>query len=272
MPKTDYRRGARNYNKDSFDYGVNVIERDPELRVRSYDVDVDGLAEAAVSLAEGKINEELEEAKALVEKQQTRSAKNRATRAAGRAFEEAILRACTVYRDNGIAMVNKVPENRKVVSRTGGRTSMMICVNAAKADPDFMGSLAPTGKCIVFDAKQTDKGKIQLIALTDHQREIMDGHMACGAECYVAVSFEFKKYYLIPYSMWRDMKAVFGRQYILPDDPQIQPYAVPFSTTVDRYGNVKPVVWFLGKPDVVPEGMEDGTADVAVDPEEDEEE
>ena len=124
----------------------------------------------------------------------------------------------------------------------------MICANAAKADPDFMGSVAPDGRCMIFDAKHTDKGKILLTALTKNQRDILDKHMACGADCFVAVSFGFEKYFMIPYAMWRDMKAEFGRQYILPEDEKIQGYSVPFDVTgANKHGEPLITVWFLGE-------------------------
>lgn len=194
------------------------------------------------------LTREMDEAKAEIEKKQKRAEANRASRKNGRVFEDMIERACKFYQEAGMARITKVPEARRVVGRTAGRGSLMICANAAKADPDFMGSVAPDGKCMVFDAKHTDKGKIQLNALTDNQRDIMAAHEKCGARCFVAVSFGFEKYYMIPYDMWRDMKKVFGRQYILPDDEQIQVYSVPFEITGQtKKGEPIITVWFLGE-------------------------
>ena len=254
--QTEYKKGAKNFENDSLDFGANVMEKDPVLKIRRYDVDAEDVAQTAADLAVGKINREMEEAKAELERRKKISNANKAARAEGRAFEEAIIRACAVYKANGTAMISKVPEARRVVGRTGGRSSMMICVNAAKADPDFMGSVAPDGKCIVFDAKHTNKDRIPYNALTDHQREILDAHYACGADCYVCVSFGSDAYYLIPYSIWRNMKDVFGRQYILPDDDQIAGYAVPFDSDVDKKGNAVYTVWFLGKPEIMPKAAE----------------
>lgn len=194
-----------------------------------------------------QLSREMKAAKEEIEKKRRRSEANKSSRKNGRLFEDMIERACKFYEDSGMARITKVPEARKVVGRTGGRTSLMICANAAKADPDFIGSVAPDGKCMVFDAKHTDKEKILLTALTENQRDIMAAHEKCGARCFVAVSFGFKKYFMIPYDMWRDMKAVFGRQYILPDDPQIQGYSVPFEITGQtEKGEPLVTVWFLG--------------------------
>lgn len=207
-----------------------------------------------VDLMMDKITQEMEDAKAEAERRQRISVSNRETRKHGRMFEEMIERACEVYKAEGRAVIKKIPEPRRVVGRTGGRKSMMICVNEKKADPDFQGSLAPDGKFIVFDAKHTDKEKILKNALTETQAEMLDAHLSCGAACYVAVSFGFERFFLIPYAVWKDMKSVFGRQYILPDDDGIQTYAVPFGVTgYDKNKNPLITVWFLGQPDKIPE-------------------
>lgn len=252
MPKkgqTQYKKGAKNFNSDSLDFGENILEKDPVLKVRRYNLDAEDVASVASDLALEKINQEMEDAKAEMERRKKISASNRATRAAGRTFEEMILRACEAYKAAGRAMISKIPEARRVVGRTGGRTSMMICVNDKKADPDFMGSVSPDGKCIIFDAKHTDKDRILSNALTEHQREILERHFACGADCYVCVSFGFRQFHLIPYGVWRDMKTVFGRQYILPEDEQIGAWSVPFDLTVNKKGEEVITVWFLGKPE-----------------------
>lgn len=174
--------------------------------------------------------------------------KNKRTRENGRKFEEMILRGCAAYREFHIASISKVPEPRRVIGRTGNRASAMICVNAEKADPDFMGSLAPDGRCIVFDAKHTDENRIGKRALNPHQEEIMDAHMACGAVCFVAVSFGFEAFYMIPYDVWKRMKEIFGRQYIMKIDWQIREYAVPFDIVGTKAGEPEIRVWFIGKP------------------------
>lgn len=259
--QTQYKKGAKNFSNDSLDFGENVLEKDPVLRVRRFDVDPDEISGIASDMAVGKITQEMEDARVELERRDKISASNRATRQKGREFEEMLLRACAVYKANGAAVIGKVPEARRVVGRTGGRSSMMICVNDHKADPDFMGAVAPDGKCMIFDAKHTDKDRIQSIALSEHQREILEGHYACGSDCYVCVSFGFQKFYMIPFSVWRNMKAIFGRQYILPEDEQIQSYSVPFTADVDKKGNPVLTVWFLGKPDVTPGEMPEVSAD-----------
>lgn len=249
---TQYKKGAKNFNNDSLDFGENVMEKDSVLNIRQYDTDEEDVAQTAADIAIGKINQEMEDAKAELERRKKISESNRETRKRGRMFEEMIERACEVYQKEGRAVIKKIPEPRRVVGRTGGRKSMMLCVNEKKADPDFQGSLAPDGKHIVFDAKHTDKNRILKTALTDNQVEVLDAHLACGAECYVAVSFGFAQFHLIPYEVWRNMKDVFGRMYILPEDEKIKQYSVPFELSVNQEGKTEITVWFLGRPAVIP--------------------
>ena len=52
MPeKKQYKKGARKYNNEALDFGANVIEKDPELKVRRYNVDAEDVAEVAADLA-----------------------------------------------------------------------------------------------------------------------------------------------------------------------------------------------------------------------------
>lgn len=261
MPKkkkseTEYSKNATNFDNDSLDFGLNIPE--PKKRGRkpsAKKADANDSGKTSADAAIEKISQEIEDAKAAAEKNKKKAAKNRASRAKGRKFEEMILRACETYKIMGRATINKVPEARRVIGRTGGRSSKMICVNDKKADPDFEGSVAPDGRCIVFDAKHTDKDRIQATALTENQRDVLELHLTCGAMCYVAVSFGFDRYFMIPYQIWRDMGHVFGRKYILPDDIQIQKYAIPWELTgeVDKKGDPIGIVWFLDKPEEPPE-------------------
>lgn len=190
---------------------------------------------------------ELSKLLAGAEQSASLSEKNRASRAAGKEFEGMIDRACAVYRDRGTAMIVKVPENRRVVGRTGNRNSAMICVNAEKAHPDYMGSVSPRGRTIVFDAKHTGSDRIMKTALSGNQAKILDAHEACGAWTFVAVSFGFEAFYLIPYAWWRDMKRIFGRQFIRRDDSQIERCRIPWDRNVLDHGRI--YVWFLGRPE-----------------------
>lgn len=142
---------------------------------------------------------------------------NKRSRAEGKTFEQVIQMACSVYSLDGIAEIAKNEEPRQVIGRTGGRKSQMICVNAKKSLPDFTGTLRG-GQSIVFEAKHTGGDKILYTRVTDHQREILERHEKLGAKCYIFVSFEMRRFFFLPYGVWRDMAAIFGRKYIKARD------------------------------------------------------
>ena len=203
------------------------------------------------------------------EKSQQRAVKNRKSRANGRTFEEEIERGCSFYSESGAALITKVPENRKVVGRTGGRTSMMICVNDKKSQPDFVGTISG-GKSIVFEAKHSDKGRIDYGRVTDYQREMLRKHYEFGAECFVLVGFasdiedDGKKYatafdfkgeteavFMIPWNIWENMRTLAGHQWFSLNDCRdggiLAPYRVKYSIEFDEKGNGTGTVYFLDK-------------------------
>ena len=76
-----------------------------------------------------------------METQAKKRGRNRANRIRGANFEQMIVRACEEYKAERAAVISKVPEPRRVIGRTGGRSSQMICVNAEKAHPDLFNLL-----------------------------------------------------------------------------------------------------------------------------------
>ena len=218
----------------------------------------------------GKTEDELKAFLAEEEnKSNARAYKNRKSRAEGRTFEEALERGCSFYYDKGKAFIVKVPENRKVIGRTGGRTSMMLCVNAQKAQPDFVGTLEG-GRSIVFEAKHTDKGKMDYIKVTDYQREQLRKHQQFGAECYVAIGFsadfdesgakyanlfdfgnDTEAVFFVPFNVWENMTKLVGHKWFSLNDGRqggvLYPYRVQYSVEVDEDGNGAGTVLFLDK-------------------------
>ena len=218
----------------------------------------------------GKTEDEIREIlEAEKEKNEKRAVKNRKSRANGRNFEEEIERGCSFYSEKGTALITKVPENRKVVGRTGGRTSMMLCVNDKKAQPDFVGTIAG-GKSIVFEAKHSDKGRIDYNRVTDYQHEMLQKHYSFGAECFVLVgftseiedggekyagAFDFKgdpaAVFMIPWNVWENMQKLVGHKFFTLNDGRdggiIAPYRVRYSIEIDEKGNGTGTVYFLDK-------------------------
>lgn len=138
---------------------------------------------------------------------------NRAAKsnAEGHHFEDEISAACKWYSAIERAAIEKTPESFRVTElHKGGRFSGRFL---GKAQPDFQGTLSG-GRSIIFDAKFTEKDRIMANALTKHQAELLEMHHKLGALCGVCVGFKDGAYF-IPWEVWRNMKSIYGRKYIL---------------------------------------------------------
>ena len=151
---------------------------------------------------------------------------NSVNNAQGHLFEDGIKAACIAYRAQQRAEIDKTPEPFKVMEKSyegifKGRFT-------APAQPDFQGTL-PGGRSIVFEAKYTTKDRMQRAALTEAQMKSLDRHAELGAVASVCVGIKDKCFF-IPWAVWRDMKQIFGRQYVTAED--IAQYRVRFTGAV----------------------------------------
>lgn len=145
-------------------------------------------------------------------------------RTAGASFEQIIDAACQYYKENGIAEIDKTPEAMKPLGHQNVKGQFLACY-VKKAQPDFKGTLKG-GRSIVFEAKFTSSDKMQQSVVTEKQAEALERHQRLGAKCFVVISFSFKNFYRVPWEVWRDMKSIYGRKYIKPED--IPQYEVRF--------------------------------------------
>ena len=151
-------------------------------------------------------------------------------REAGRQFEGIIKAANDFYSQNGIAEVDKTPEPmRTLYPLENGR---FVACFEKKAQPDFKGTLYG-GKCICFEAKHTEQGKITQNEVTDTQAETLDKYEKMRARCFVLVSFGFFTFHMIPWGVWKQMRAIFGHKYMTPQEAE--PYRVRFKYGILDY-------------------------------------
>jgi recombination protein U len=153
----------------------------------------------------------------VLDKEDAAAIRNKKSRSRGKEFESIIETACEYYSLRHYAEIEKTPEARQVIGRTGGRKSQMICINAKKAQPDFKGTLNG-GRSVVFEAKHTDEGRILASRVTDAQAELLDKHELLGALTFILVSFGMEEFYRIPWYDWKRMKELYGRKYVTPSD------------------------------------------------------
>ena len=162
-----------------------------------------------------------------------RQYKNRINNAQGQHFENEILAGCKMYEHHDIATIDKTPEPFKVTSKNH-RTGEFTGRFSKHAQPDFQGTLYG-GRSIVFEAKKTTKDRITRNVLTDTQMDVLEKHNRLGALCGVCICIQ-DDFFFIPWNVWRDMKEMYGRQYLKPED--IEEYKVRFDGAVhflDRY-------------------------------------
>lgn len=147
---------------------------------------------------------------------------------AGDIFEEIIAASLIWYEERRLACIEKTPEPMKPLSKPDQWGRFRACYTKV-GQPDFKGTLI--GGCsVVFEAKHTDADRIKYDRLTDEQVVKLSTHHALGAVAFVLVSFGLQDFYVIPWTVWQNMKAIYGRKYILKTE--VGQYRVPFENGV----------------------------------------
>lgn len=137
-------------------------------------------------------------------------------RSEGAEFEKLIERSCEMYRAHDVAYIEKTPEPFKVISVPNAR-GQFIGYYEKQAQPDFKGTLF-TGQSVVFDAKATTTDKLQLSALSEEQKQSLETHYKLRAICGVLISYSFKRFYFMPYSLFMSAKEYNGHKYWTADE------------------------------------------------------
>lgn len=157
---------------------------------------------------------------------------NRLNNAQGQHFEREIIAGCRLYRDKGVACIDKTPEPFRVTKKS--KNGIFTGRFSTPAQPDFQGTLYG-GRSIMFEAKRTGKDRITQNVLTDTQMQILEHHNRLGALCGVCICIQ-DDFFFIPWNVWRDMKEMYGRKYLKADD--IEEYRVRFDGAVHFLQNM----------------------------------
>ena len=153
-----------------------------------------------------------------------RSQQGLQSRREGGEFEKIIADSLLWYELRGLACVEKTPEPMKPLSKPNQRGQFLACYVKA-GQPDFKGTITG-GRSVVFEAKHTASDKIDYSRLTDEQVKKLSMHHELGAAAFVLVSFGLQDFYRIPWEVWRDMKAIYGRKHM--KQPDCEPYWVQY--------------------------------------------
>lgn len=144
-------------------------------------------------------------------------------RLAGSYFEAMISGSCDYYLDRGLAKIEKTPEPMKPLGPKNYKGQFLACYTK-QAQPDYKGTLKG-GRAVVFEAKHTDDDRIEFNRLTKEQRDDLEHHHKLGAVAFVLVSMSLTECFRVPWPVWRDMAATYGRKYMTRDE--LKPYKVP---------------------------------------------
>lgn len=139
----------------------------------------------------------------------------------GKSFEARIDLSLRWYRAKGLALVEKTPEPMRVIRSIGGGR-FEACFEH-KAQPDYSG-VVRGGLAVAFEAKYTTTEKMEQSRVLPHQADWFDQFSRAGGRCFVMVGFRGGAIYRVPWEVWSDMAAIFGRKYIKETD--IQAYRV----------------------------------------------
>lgn len=146
------------------------------------------------------------------------------SRAEGAAFENLINDACLYYLNRGEADIEKTPEPMKPLGGAD-RSGRFLACYTKQAQPDYKGILRG-GRAVTFEAKHTDSGKLTQDRVSDAQSLHLDSTERFGGVAFVLCYFSGKRFYRVPWAVWRDMKEKFGRKYITPAD--VEAYRLKF--------------------------------------------
>ena len=141
----------------------------------------------------------------------------------GHFFEGFIKTACAVYKQKGIAYVEKMPEPFMVLEKKDRGIFKGRFI--AHAQPDFMGTLSG-GRSICFEAKYTSTDKLAQTVLTAEQWDSLEQHWKAGAKAGVCAGIG-NVYAFIPWPVWRSMQEIYGHKYMTAED--LEPYRVKFN-------------------------------------------
>ena len=160
----------------------------------------------------------------MTQKDARKQRQGQRSRAMGKQFEDRLDESFAYYKATGFALVEKTPEPVKILSKPDKYQRFTACF-AKAAQPDYKGTIKG-GRTVVFEAKFTwgQDQRIQQDAVKkgkdghDGQVEYLDRYESLGARCYILAGFASGAVFRVPWDVWKNMKAHFGRKYVTEAD------------------------------------------------------
>ena len=145
----------------------------------------------------------------------------RNSKKSGETFERWISTACKFYLNKGFAHIEKTPEPFHITGKD--MNGVVRGYYEKKGQPDYKGVLCD-GTGIMFEAKHTDSDRIKQSVITETQWENLDIYEKFGAHCYVMVSIGLESFFRVPWSVWKNMKELFGHKYM--NETELKDYRI----------------------------------------------
>ena len=125
------------------------------------------------------------------------------------------------YLNKGLAHIEKTPEPFHITGKD--MNGVVRGYYEKKGQPDYKGILCD-GTGIMLEAKHTDSDRIKQSVITDTQWENLDIYEKFGAHCYVMVSLGLRDFFRVPWSVWKNMKELFGHKYM--NETELEDYRI----------------------------------------------
>ena len=115
----------------------------------------------------------------------------------GDELEEQINRTNDLYREKGLAVVQKVPTPIKPIRIDSENRTITLAYFEQKSTVDYIG--VAQGVAICFDAKETAKQSLPMSNIHDHQIAFMESFRKQGGIAFLLVYFKkYNEYYFLP--------------------------------------------------------------------------
>lgn len=152
----------------------------------------------------------------------------------GQSFENQVIMACENYKRKKIAFIEKTPEPFHIIKRIydEGKLVGFMGFFEKQSQPDFKGTLAG-GRSICFETKTTTQEKICQNIVTEEQGKDLTIHENLGALTFVLISLNLRRFFRVPWIIWRQMKEKYGHMYMVYKD------LLPYEVLADRNGFIQ---------------------------------
>lgn len=179
----------------------------------------------------------------MTKKDPVKSYKSRMNNNQGSAFEKMILAGCANYKKRGRALIEKTPEPFKIIKKEAAGRAVVQFQKHEKAQCDFKGVLNDR-RAIIFESKATTEKRMNQDRLSAAQFEQLTGYEEMGAVAGVCVLIN-KTAAFIPFSIWSNMKGIYGRKYITEEEAGIFQVETPGTIQFLNYVDVDRVIEFI---------------------------